>query len=178
MPESTEASPFPTGGHAEEPRHSPPPRSILDAILGSPWVDADGFRLSLWAGFYTTPVFAQIERSYGLLRDENNILFCLATYGPLPPKGIAEVLGRPKNSISRAVERLLQRGLIRREQIETDRRLTLLTIERSGTALIKKTTGLFRAREAEMLRSLSAVERTALDHILRKLMHDAENWMS
>lgn len=156
----------------------PTSRSVLDAILASNWVDADGFRLSLWSGFYTTPVFLNIERRFGLLRDENNILFCLANYGPLTAKSISDVLGRPKNSISRAVERLLQRDLIRRKKVESDRRHTLLTIEQAGIAMIKKTTAMFRVREAEMLRSLSSVERTALDQILAKLMGDAEYWMS
>jgi MarR family transcriptional regulator, temperature-dependent positive regulator of motility len=157
---------------------TPTPRSVLDAILGSNWVDIDGFRLSLWSGFYTTPVFLKIERRFGLLRDENNILFCLANYGPLTAKSISDVLGRPKNSISRAVERLLKRELIRREKVESDRRHTLLTIEQAGVSMIKKTTQMFRAREDEMLRSLSSVERTALDQILIRLMDDAENWMS
>ena len=164
--------------HDPKPLSTPTPRNILDAILDSSWVDADGFRLSLWSGFYTAPVFLQIERRFGLLRDENNILFCLANYGPLTAKSISDVLGRPKNSISRAVERLLKLGLIHRKKIESDRRHTLLTIERAGIALIKKTTAMFRARESEMLRSLSSVERIALDQILAKLLGDAENWMS
>jgi DNA-binding MarR family transcriptional regulator len=159
------------------PVSAPSSRRILKAILRSGWVDHDGFRLSLWSGFYTTPVFQGIERNFGLLRDENNILFCLTTYGPLTAKNISDVLGRPKNSISRAVERLLRRQLIRRKKVETDRRHTLLTVEREGIALIKKTTAMFRARENEMLRSLSSTERVALDQILARLMDDAENWM-
>ena len=151
---------------------------MLEAILGSSWVDHDGFRLSLWSGFYTTPVFQKIERKYGLLRDENNILFCLATCGPLTAKSISDVLGRPKNSISRAVERLLRRQLIRRKKVEADRRHALLTIERDGVAMIKKTTALFRAREDEMLGSLSPTERLALDRILARLVDDAESWMA
>jgi MarR family transcriptional regulator, temperature-dependent positive regulator of motility len=159
------------------PVSAPSSRRILKAILRSGWVDHDGFRLSLWSGFYTTPVFQEIERNFGLLRDENNILFCLTTYGPLTAKSISDVLGRPKNSISRAVERLLRRQLIRRKKVEADRRHTLLTVEREGIALIKKTTAMFRARENEMLRSLSSTERVALDQILARLMDDAENWM-
>jgi DNA-binding MarR family transcriptional regulator len=76
------------------------------------------------------------------------------------------------------VERLLQRELIRRKTVEADRRHTLLTVERAGIAIIRKTTAMFRARESEMLRSLSSTERVALDQILAKLMDDAQNWMS
>ena len=157
--------------------HSPSPKAILDTMLGSEGIDVDGFRISLWAGFYTTPVFAQIERTHGLLRDENNTLFCLAHFGQLTAKSICDVLGRPKNSISRAVDSLVQRGLIRREQVASDRRRALLTIEPDGLALVTETTRLFKARQDEMLDALSAVERVALDAILTKLMANAGAWL-
>ncbi|HEX2525747.1 MAG TPA: MarR family transcriptional regulator [Geminicoccus sp.] len=157
--------------------HVPTIRSILGGILRNDRVDADGFRISLWSGFYTTPMFNKIERTYGLLRDENNILFCLAFDGQLTAKSISDVLGRPKNSISRAVEQLLRKELIRREPVKSDRRWALLTIEPAGLAVIEKTSALFRQRENEMLKCLSPVERVALDHILAKLIQDAEHWL-
>jgi DNA-binding MarR family transcriptional regulator len=174
-----------TAAHAAAPPETeaadadlrPPPKRILDAILASPGVDLDGFRMSLWSGFYTTTVFAEIERRTGLLRDENNILFCLAHYGPLTAKSICQVLGRPKNSISRAVDRLLARKLVRGAPVERDRRHVRLTIEPAGLQLITRTTAQFRARQEEMLRVLSPTERVALDHLLGKLMGDAEAWL-
>ena len=146
-------------------------------MLASEGIDTDGFRLSLWAGFYTTPVFGKIERKHGLLRDENNLLFCLEHYGSLTAKIVSDVLARPKNSISRAVEHLLQRNLIRRDLVESDRRRALLSIQPEGRALIAQTTALFKARQDEMLRCLSPVERVALDAILTKLMADAGPWL-
>src|SRR5262245_20005045 len=104
FPRDREAFPGSKTSPQEEPAHSTAPMAVLGSILGSPWIDKDGFRLSLWSGFYTTPVFAEIERKFGLLRDANNILFCLAAHGPLTAKSISDVLGRPKNSISRGVD--------------------------------------------------------------------------
>jgi DNA-binding MarR family transcriptional regulator len=156
---------------------SPPPKRILDTILRSPAVDLDGFRLSLWSGFYTSTVFADIQRKTGLLRDENNILFCLAYYGPLTAKSIGQVLGRPKNSISRAVDRLLARKMVLSEPVKWDRRHLRLSIEPSGLQLITRTTAQFRARQEEMLRVLTPIERVALDHLLGKLMDDADAWL-
>ena len=163
--------------HGKDHDHSPPIKVVLDRILKSEGIDADGFRMSLWSGFYTNPVFAQIERSFGLLRDANNILFCLAHYGPLTSKSIADVLGRPKNSISRSVEHLLYRDLIESQPVEADRRRILLTIQPLGLEMIEKTTAMFRARQADMLRSLTPVERVALDHILSKLMRHSDDWL-
>jgi DNA-binding MarR family transcriptional regulator len=157
---------------------SPPTSQVLASILRSKDVDLDGFRMSLWSGFYTMPVFAQIQRRWGLLRDENNILFCLAHYGPLTATSICLVLGRPKNSISRAVERLLERDLIRSVPVATDRRHWLLTLQSAGRDLVEQSTTLFRQRQEHMLRALSPTERVALDLILSKLMADAESWMA
>ena len=165
-----------TDDHA--PVSTPSSRRILETILRSGWIAGYWFRLSLQSGFYTTPVFIKIERQFGLLRTRTTSCLALPRTGRLRPRASATVLGRPKNSISRAVERLLQRELIRRKKVETDRRHTLLTVERAGIAMIRKTTAMFRARESEMLRSLSSTERVALDQILAKLMDDAQNWMS
>jgi len=156
---------------------TPPPKRILEAILASPGVDLDGFRMSLWSGFYTNTVFAEIQRRTGLLRDENNILFCLAHYGPLTAKSITQVLGRPKNSISRAVDRLLERRFVRSAPVERDRRHVRLTIEPAGLQFVTRSTAQFRARQEEMLQVLSPTERVALDHLLGKLMEDADVWL-
>lgn len=157
--------------------HTARPDEILAKVLLSPDVDSDGFRMSLWSGFYTGPVFAEIERSFALYRDENNVLFSLANYGPLTAKSISDFLGRPKNSISRAVERLTRRNLIRGEVDPLDRRRVLLTISNEGIELHRRTMALFKARQEIMLRSLTPVERVALDRILAKLMEDAKSWI-
>ncbi len=158
--------------------HSPSPEAVLDRILTSDEIDLDGFRLSLWAGFYTTPAFVQIERVHGLLRDENNILFCLAHYGPMTAKSACDVLGRPKNSISRAVESLLRRELIGREQVKSDRRRALLTIRHAGLRLGRATMEMLKARQEDMPGCLSAIERVALAGILAKLMANAAAWLA
>ncbi|RDE08885.1 MarR family winged helix-turn-helix transcriptional regulator [Pelagibacterium lacus] len=157
--------------------HVATPKEILDKVLLYPNIDRDGLRLSLWSGFYTGPVFAQIEQRFGLYRDENNVLFALATYGQLTAKSICEFLGRPKNSISRAIDRLLKKGLIHTEVDPGDRRRVLLTIEPAGRDLHEQTLKIHKEREAHMLRSLTPVERTALDSILSKLIDDADSWI-
>lgn len=157
--------------------HVATPKEILDKVLSNPEIDRDGLRLSLWSGFYTGPVFAEIEQRFGLYRDENNVLFALATYGQLTAKSICEFLGRPKNSISRAIDRLLKKGLVHTEVDPSDRRRVLLTIEPAGRALHEKTLRIHKKREAHMLKSLTQVERTALDAILSKLIADADSWI-
>lgn len=155
--------------------HSASARDILDVMLAGN-VDRDGYRIGLWANFYTVPVFAEIERRFGLLRDENNILFCLTHYGSLTARSICEVTARPKNSVSRAVERLLRAGLVRRETDPDDRRKGVLTITPEGRELLTRTSVLFQEREALMLRRLTATERRTLDRLLGKLMAGIPEW--
>jgi DNA-binding MarR family transcriptional regulator len=155
--------------------HSASAREILEAML-SKNVDRDGYRIGLWANFYTVPVFAEIERRFGLLRDENNILFCLTHYGSLTARSICEVTARPKNSVSRAVERLLGAGLIRRETDPADRRKGVLTITPKGREILAQTSVLFQEREALMLRRLNAADRRTLDRLLTKLMGGVGEW--
>jgi DNA-binding MarR family transcriptional regulator len=155
--------------------HSASAREILDVML-SKNVDRDGYRIGLWANFYTVPVFAEIERRFGLLRDENNILFCLTHYGSLTARSICEVTARPKNSVSRAVERLLGAGLIRRETDPADRRKGVLTITPKGREILAQTSVLFQEREALMLRRLNAADRRTLDRLLTKLMGGVGEW--
>jgi DNA-binding MarR family transcriptional regulator len=158
--------------------HTATPKEILLKVLEHPDIDRDGLRMSLWSTFYTGPVFAEIEKRYGLYRDENNVLFSLATYGQLTAKSISDFLGRPKNSISRAVDRLLKKRLICAAVDTADRRRVLLTIEPAGIALHEKTLQISKAREKTMLASLSPLERVALDAILDKLMAAADDWMN
>lgn len=151
---------------------------ILQKILASDEIDRDAFRLSLWVGFYTAGLFAELQNRLGLHRDESNVLFSLVQYGQLTAKSICEALGRPRNSISRAVERLMRKRLILAETDPTDRRQILLTATPEGRRLCKQILQVSRTRQSVMLSSLSPAERLALDSVLTKLISHAPDWMS
>lgn len=145
-------------------------KDVLDVVMKSPLIDRFGFRMSLWAGLYAGPVFVEIEKRLGVTRDENNILFSLTIYGSTTAKVISDYLGRPKNSISRAVEKLLQRGLIASEVDPTDRRRIVLSVKPEGRATYLESSRIWRLRQDRLLAALSPVERVAFDAILDKLL--------
>lgn len=157
---------------------TPDPFDILQKILASDEIDRDAFRLSLWVGFYTGGLFTELQSRFGLHRDESNVLFSLAQYGQLTAKSICEALGRPRNSISRAVERLMRKALILAETDPTDRRQVLLTATSEGEQMCRRILQVSRARESVMLSCLSPAERLALDSVLTKLVDHAPDWMS
>jgi len=70
---------------------------------GGPWI---GLRISVVSNRYTAPLYADIERRYGLLRDEAAVLIAVANDEGSSAQEIVEHTGRPKNTISRAVRKL------------------------------------------------------------------------
>ena len=159
-------------------RTDPASFEILNWILMSNEIDRDGFRMSLWSGYYTSSLFAEVQERFGLHRDENNVLFSLTLYGQLTAKSICDYMGRPRNSVSRAVDRLIKRGLITATTDPADRRQVLLNVAPEGAAISRQSMQIARLLEGQMLSSLSAAERLALDTILEKLMSNAPNWMA
>jgi len=159
-------------------RTDPASFEILKWILMSNEIDRDGFRMSLWSGYYTSSLFAEVQERFGLHRDENNVLFSLTLYGQLTAKSICDYMGRPRNSVSRAVDRLIRRGLITATTDPADRRQVLLNVAPEGAAISRQSMQIARSLEGQMLSSLSAAERLALDTILAKLMSNAPDWMA
>ncbi|WP_159014510.1 MarR family winged helix-turn-helix transcriptional regulator [Acidisoma sp. S159] len=136
----------------------------------------NGWRMSLWSNFLTNPTYATIERDFGLLRDDVNILYCVVFCGGLTATTICDLTGRPKNSVSRAVERLCLRHLIGRTTDPEDRRRSLLTVRKKGRETFARLLPLFLERERRMLQALDETELAALDGILGKLMASMPDW--
>jgi MarR family transcriptional regulator, temperature-dependent positive regulator of motility len=136
----------------------------------------NGWRMSLWSNFLNNPTYGEIERQFGLLRDDVNILYCVTLCGDLTASIICDLTGRPKNSVSRAVERLLQRSLLDRTTDPQDRRRSLLTVREKGREVFAQLLPMFLERERRMLQALDERELAALDAILAKLMDSMPDW--
>ena len=130
----------------------------------------DGYRVSFLANFFTIPVYTEIERQAGLTRSEYLILFCLGVGGEMTAQDVADVSRRPKNSISRAVHRLLRAGHIARARDEADRRRAVLSLTATGYQLYERFLPLFRERQQALMSALSADERAQLRSLLIKMV--------
>jgi len=81
----------------------------------------------------TSSDFYQIYREkYGLRRTEWRVLFNIGQYGPISATEIANRSGLEKTKISRAVQRLFERGWVRRIHLESDRRTQKLELTKAG----------------------------------------------
>lgn len=134
------------------------------------------YRISWLANFYSGPIYRKLERRPGLTRPEFIVLFCLAHAPGISAADICAATGRPKNSISRAVNRLLGDGRIRRRADPDDGRAVILDLTEDGRGLYERLIPEFRAREAAMLAPLTEAERADLDRLLGKLVHRADRW--
>ena len=82
---------------------------------------------------------------------------------------LAEHQGLSLPSISRMIDGLVQRGLVRREDSRQDRRRVILALTEEGRQTFESVAETARARMAEKLDSLSAEESAAVAEAMRLL---------
>jgi len=81
----------------------------------------------------TSADFYQLyNEKYGLRRTEFRVLFNVGQYGPISSTEIAGRSGLEKTKISRAVQRLHERGMLRRIYLQSDRRRHELELTKAG----------------------------------------------
>ena len=134
------------------------------------------FRISLLANLYTGSVYREVAARHGIARSEYLILFCLKLLGELTAQDIVEITGRPKNSISRAVTAMVDRGFVSRRVDPDNGRRAPMLLTRAGEEIYDATVGLFQDCEAAMLSTLDAEERATLDGLLDKLARRDDAW--
>lgn len=134
------------------------------------------FRISLLANLYTGSVYREVAARHGIARSEYLILFCLKLLGELTAQDIVEITGRPKNSISRAVTAMVDRGFVSRRTDPDNGRRAPMLLTRAGEEIYEATVDLFRDCETTMLATLDAEERATLDRLLDKLARRDDAW--
>ena len=126
--------------------------------------------LLLMKSFHAIEAYASMDlRSSELGPSDFRVLEALLHKGPLPVNTIGPKVFLTPGSISVAVDRLYERGLVSRIDSQADRRVRVVDLTRTGRKMIER---VFR-RHAERLENLAKVltdeERTQLASALRKL---------
>ena len=146
----------------------------LDLLEKTPLREA--YLIGLWNNALNGPVLKQIERQFGLGRDEFNVLYTLLARGPSLASDICQLNSRPKNSISRAVTKLVERGALTKTLIEEDRRKETLSLTDLGRELCNNATVLFVERQRELMQPLDYEERRMFEALLKKALMDGPDW--
>src|ERR1700738_3771054 len=119
-------------------------------------------------------LYAGLEET-GIDDTDFRILEALLNKGPLPVNTIGPKVNLTPGSISVAVDRLLDRGLVSRVESPEDRRVRIVSLVPKGKALIVP---IFRKHAAEIRKvfaDLSPKELRALETTLKKIGKRAES---
>lgn len=84
------------------------------------------------------------------------------------PSAVAELTGLTRGAVSKLITRLLQKGLVTRQESSNDRRYQDIELTQAAIALVPKLAKLADENDAEFFRALSRPERKTLTRILKK----------
>ena len=133
----------------------------------------DAYKVSYLANAIVFPTYEDIRKDFGLVRAEYHLLLCLAHYSELTAQDVARITRRPRNSISRAVHRMLDLGFLKRVPDPSDARQAKLQITKEGKIMHNKISKYLVSREAEIFSVLSESERKHFRGLIRKLANFA-----
>lgn len=110
-----------------------------------------------------------IGQRFGLRKVEYSLLLLLLANGGTAPKRLGQALALTAPNLTQLLDRLEDRGLIRRERSEADRRSHNIMLTEEGTALARAGAAAADAMERELDERLSRAERLMLIELLRKV---------
>jgi len=134
------------------------------------------FRFNHIALRYNAPLYGWIRRRTGLSRPEFVVIYSLGLLDGALARDISNSSGFPKNTLSRAIEKLCRLDLIERRTDTADRRNHTLHLLPAGRRMFGETLERFVVFEERMLSSLSPAERDTLSTMLAKIVLDTPNW--
>jgi len=115
------------------------------------------------------------ERRFGIGIPEWRVLAQLGENPAMPTGAVIERTGMDPVKVSRAVTRLVDKGLAERRAHPTDQRSQLLGLTAAGRAMYREIVPRALALEAELTGALTPAEQAALDGILVKLLDRARS---
>ena len=105
----------------------------------------------------------------GMCLSDFAVLEVLLHKGSLPISTIGEKVLLTNASMTSAVDRLVSRGLVRRESSDEDRRVTLVALTACGRKLIKDIFGRHEQEIERMMDGLGAAERDSMRAGLKRI---------
>jgi DNA-binding MarR family transcriptional regulator len=135
-----------------------------------------GLRLTVVSSRYMAPINTELEQEHGLSRDDVTVTICLSITNAASAQEIVRYTGRPKNSVSRAVTSLEERGFLRRHADASDRRSSKLSLTARGRRLFEHVAARFVQRDNLLLNPLSEQERRSFNRLLNSISAPSADW--
>lgn len=128
------------------------------------------YRLSVLSNVVSGAISASYARRFALTIAQWRVLAVLGQSAELSAAEVAQRTAMDKVAVSRAVASLLRARRISRSLTVGDRRRSALRLTAAGRAVYAQVVPLALAYERDLLRSLNAEERLALERILTALL--------
>ena len=132
------------------------------------------YRLAVFAERVSLSVSQLYADRFDLTRAEWRVVAALGANRTMAAKDIGPYSTLDKMQVSRAVARLEERGLIRRDEDTSDRRAKILSLTPAGRALHRRIVPLVRAREDWLLGALDPAERLLFERFMRDVQARAD----
>jgi DNA-binding MarR family transcriptional regulator len=127
------------------------------------------YQLAITAEAFSRQLVAVYGHAFGLTREEWRVLFLVDGAGEITSLDLARRSSLDKVQISRAAQRLEEKGLISRAVAGEDRRLRRYAMTAAGSATFAQALAQVRARADQVLAGLNASDRSALERGLKAL---------
>lgn len=127
------------------------------------------YRLSVVTNRVSQAFASRYEAAWGLSIPEWRVLAVVGAFAPLSAAAVCERTAMDKVKVSRAVARLVRRGMLTRTRDAADQRVQLLALGDEGARVYAGIVPLARAIENTLTGALSHRERTELLQALDKL---------
>lgn len=121
------------------------------------------YRLAVAAEGFSRALVAVYGRRYGLSREEWRLLFLLAGTGQMTSLELSTRTTLDKVQVSRAAQRLEEKGLISRAIAPSDRRLRLYSSTEAGRAVFADILPQLEAQAEAILQAMGPEGRAALE---------------
>ncbi|GAB2492971.1 MarR family transcriptional regulator [Pseudoxanthomonas sangjuensis] len=130
------------------------------------------YRLSVLSNRISGAISREYHRRFGLAITEWRVMAVLGRFPGLSAGEVSARTAMDKVAVSRAVARLLERGLIQREIHDDDRRRSVLALSTEGVRVHDEVAPMVMEYHQRLFESFTPEERAVLDKLLDKLAGD------
>ena len=146
---------------ADTAHGSAKPHLALEAFLP--------YRMSILSNTVSNAIARDYQDQFGLTVPEWRVMAVLGRFGPDAATGLCARTAMDKVTVSRAMNRLIEHGLITRNSDSDDRRRVIARLTRKGQSIHDKIVPVALAHERNLLAALEPGEAATLDRLLAKL---------
>lgn len=146
------------------------PDDWLPVLEGS---DPSTILITLWAGRLSRRVeafYQEALRSYGLRYSDYAVLCLLHFLGPMPPKRLNLHLAITSGGLTKSIQRLEKKELVRRDPVPEDGRGTLVSLTKKGERSVTRILTEDVLALDDLLGDRSSADRKRIASALRDLL--------